>query len=123
MLAGNEAPHDSTRGMELDPLGSDEVPRFMRYLALNGLTAITFWRSLYLMGLNQGIIGQTILKFVLYVSLILWLNTLLFFYTSAKGLDVDSGEFQREQVKLSVWTLGILILMEIPIWLTVLGSP
>jgi hypothetical protein len=104
-------------------LGSDEGLRLKKYLGLNGVTAITFWGALNLAGLSQGIIAQTILKFVLYVSVILWLNTLLFFYTYAKGLDVDSWEFQKEQVKLSLWTLGIFILREIPLWLSVIGAP
>ena len=100
-------------------LSGDEAP-IKKCLALNGLTALTFWGSLEMVKWGPGLIGQTILKFIFYVSMLLWLNTAFYLLSYQGGVDVESGEFQREQVKLSLWTVGILIVMELPTWLSLI---
>lgn len=91
-----------------------------KYVALNGLTALIFWGALGALGWGPTIIGQTILKFTAYVSMILWLNTAFYLSKYAEGIEVGSREFQREQVKLSLWICLILTVMEIPLWLSVM---
>jgi len=92
-------------------------------LIINGISAISFWLSLWGLERTQGIIGRTVLKFVLYLSIILWLNSGFYMSMSASGVDVESWGFQREQVKLTLWVIVIFIVMELPIWLTVLSVP
>lgn len=61
-------------------------------------------------------------KFLFYVNLILWLNSGFYLRELARGVDVDTSEFQKEQVKFTVWILLVLILIEIPLWVSVLSA-
>jgi len=99
-------------------LSGDEAPPLKKYVALNGLTALTFWGVLEALRSGPNLIVQTILKFTLYVSILLWISTAFYLTSYQGGVDVETFAFQREQVKLSLWTVGILILMEIPMWIS-----
>ena len=68
---------------------------------------------------GPGLILQAILKFSVYLSVIIWLNTGFYLSKFAEGIEVESGKFQREQVKLTLWIVGILILSEIPLMISV----
>lgn len=103
------------RGAERASSSRDEAPPLKKYLWINGISAIVFWVSLQTMMRGQSLIVQASLKFLIYLSTILWLNSGFYLSKSASGIDVESGEFQREQVKLTLWIVGILILSEIPI--------
>ena len=97
--------------------------RIKKWFLINGITAIIFWVSLGGLERTQGIIGQTVLKLVLYLAVILWLNSGFYLSKSAQGVEVETWEFQKEQVKLTLWIIGIFIVCELPIWLTVLSVP
>jgi len=68
---------------------------------------------------GPGLILQAILKFSVYLSVIIWLNTGFYLSKCAEGINVENMEFQREQVKLTLWIVGILILSEIPLMISV----
>lgn len=91
------------------------------WLRINGLSAINFWLALWLQERSQGIIFQTVLKFGLYAVMILWINSCYYLAQCARDIDVETWEFQKEQVKLTLWILGILILMELPLWITAIS--
>ena len=97
---------------------SDEAPRLKKHLWLNGLSGISFWVSLNLVKKGQDLVGQTILKFIMYVSIIVWINSAFYLKNNAEGIDTETWEFQREQVKLSLWIVGILVLMELPLMIS-----
>ena len=97
---------------------SDEAPRLKKLLWLNGLSGIVFWVSLNLVKKGQGLVGQTILKLIMYVSILLWLNSAFYLKNNAEGTETETWEFQREQVKLSLWIVGILVLMELPLMIS-----
>ena len=95
-------------------LSGDDAP-LKKYFLINGLTAISFWISLQWALKGPGLVVGTILKFVCELSVILWLNTAFYLKNNAEGVETESYEFQREQVKLSLFVVGILILAEIPL--------
>lgn len=99
MLYGNEAP-------------------LKKLVLLNGLSAASFWVSVEWTMTGPGLIIQTILKFICYVSVFLWLNSAFYLKNCAEGVDTETFEFQRELVKLSLWIMGILIVSEIPMMLS-----
>ena len=102
-------------------MGSDEAPRINKYLIINGISAILFWLTLGAVKRGPGIVVQTVLKLIMYLAIILWLNSGFYLSMSASGIDVESWGFQREQVKLTLWIIVIFIVMELPMWLTVLS--
>lgn len=104
-------------------MGSDEAPRIKKWILINGITAILFWLTLQAVERGPGIVVQTVLKFVMYLSIILWLNSGYYLSKSASGVEVESWEFQKEQVKFTLWIIGIFIVMELPIWITSLSVP
>lgn len=104
-------------------MGSDEAPRLKKWFIINGISAISFWLSLGALERGQGIVGQTVLKLIFYLAIILWLNSCFYLSKSAREVEVESFEFQKEQVKFTLWIIVIFIVMELPIWLTVLSVP
>ena len=100
-------------------LSGDDAP-LKKHLWLNGLSAISFWLSVQIVMTGPGLIVQTISKFICYLSVLVWLNTAFYLKTLAENVDPETGEFQREQVKLSLFVVGILILAEIPTMISAL---
>lgn len=96
----------------------DALPK--KLLAVNGVTALSFWLSLQWGLSGGGIVVGTISKFVFYVSLILWLNSAFYLKNIAEGFETETGEFQREQVKLTLWIVAIMILMELPLLISLI---
>ncbi len=101
MLTGNEAP-------------------VKKLLWVNGLSALSFWAVICILRNAPGLVPQPVLKFVGSLSALLWINTVFYLKNIAENKDTESGEFQREQVKLSLFAVGILILTEIPLMISVL---
>lgn len=99
-------------------MGSDETPRSTKLLGLNGLTSISFWVSLEWGLSGPGIVVKTILKLVYYVSVVLWINSAFYLKNLAETVDTETVEFQREQVKLTLWIVGIFWLMELPLMIS-----
>ncbi len=60
----------------------------------------------------------TVLKFVSHVSIIVWLNSAFYLSKCAAGVEVECFEFQREQVKLTLWIALIWIVREFPLMLS-----
>lgn len=98
-------------------LSVDDAP-IKKLFWLNGLSAISFWVSLQYALKGPGIVVGTILKFICELSVILWINTAFYLKNNAEGKDTESWEFQREQVKLTLWIFGFLVLLEIPLWIS-----
>lgn len=101
MLTGNEAP-------------------IKKLFLLNGLSVISFWGVIWILGNAPGLVPQPVLKFIGGLSFLLWINTVFYLKNIAENGDTESGEFQREQVKLSLFSVGILILTELPVMLSAL---
>jgi hypothetical protein len=101
----------------------DEAPQLKRYLILNGLSALTFWVSVWAGGLGLNLMIETVMKFIGYLSVFVWLDSALYLRGCALGLIVESWEFQRERVKLSLFVVLILIVAELPVWITSLSRP
>ncbi len=117
VVGGNEAPTlHKMKGRGADR--GDDSPRLIKYFGLNGLSAISFWVSLQWFGTGQGLVIGTILKFISELSVIVWLNTAFYLKNDAEGIDVESWEFQREQIKLTLWIFGCLVLIELPLWIS-----
>ena len=91
-------------------------------LLIFGLSTIVFWVSWRTFMMGQSLIIQVILKFVIYLSVILWLNSALYMRELALGTDVDTLKFQKKQVKFTLWIFFCFILMEIPTWIFVSRS-
>ena len=98
-------------------LSGDDAP-IKKYFWINGLTAISFWISLQWALMDPGLVVGTILKFVCELSMILWLNSAFYLKNNAEGVETESWEFQREQIKLTLWIFGFLVLPEIPLWIS-----
>ena len=88
-----------------------------KYLILNGLSTVVFWLSVWNVTIGFNLMIDTIRKFMCYLSVIVWLNSAYYLSESARGLDVESWEFQREQVKLTMFMIGVLIVSELPVWI------
>jgi len=65
---------------------------------------------------------KSLIKFLFYTNLILWFNSVFILKTRAEGIDTETWEFQKRQVYMTLSIFAILIVMEIPIWLSVLLS-
>lgn len=87
------------------------------------LSTIVFWGSWHIFMNGQSLIVNVILKFVIYLSVILWLNSAFYMRELALETDVDTFKFQKKQVKFTLWIFFCFILMEIPTWIFVLLSP
>jgi len=92
-------------------------------LLILGVSTISFWGSIWIFTRGQTLIVQTILKFVIYLSMILWLNSAFYMREKELGTDVDTREFQNKQVKFTLWIFTVFILMELPTWLFVFSAP
>ena len=92
-------------------------------LLIFGVSTISFWVSMWIFTRGQILIVQVILKFVIYLSVILWLNSAFYMRELALGTDVDTRKFQKKQVKFTIWIFTVFILMELPTWLFVLSAP
>jgi len=88
-------------------------------LLILSISTLTFWISMWIFMKGQSLIVQVILKFVVYLSVILWLNSALYMRELALGTDVDTFIFQKKQVKFTLWIFFCFILMEIPTWIFV----
>jgi len=86
------------------------------------LSTILFWGSWRIFMMGQSLIVEVILKFVIYLSVILWLNSALYMRELAIGTDVDTLKFQKKQVKFTLWIFSMFILTEIPTWIYVFLS-
>ncbi|MBA7491398.1 hypothetical protein ES702_01943 [subsurface metagenome] len=78
--------------------------------------------TIYPSSIERYILLKSGIKFVFYVNLIMWFNAVYILKTRAEGIDTETWEFQKRQVYMTLFIFIILIIMEIPIWLTVLGS-
>lgn len=108
------------------------------WLIVCGITTILFWG---LMAVNDNLVYipveyscltlppismelflilQVMIKFFYYVNLILWFNSVFMLKTRAEGIDTETWEFQKRQVYMTLSVFAVLIIMEIPIWLSVL---
>lgn len=108
------------------------------WLTILGITTILFWG---LMAVNDRIVYvpveyscltipsmsivifmvlQSLIKFMFYLNLILWFNSVFMLKTRAEGIDTETWEFQKRQVSMTLFIFVVLIIMEIPLWLSVL---
>jgi len=108
------------------------------WLIVFAITTMLFWG---LLGANDRLVyvnpercGQTtpplslelyiafksLIKFLFYTNLIIWFNSVFILRIRAKGIDTETWEFQKRQVYMTLFIFIILIVMEIPIWLSVL---
>ena len=94
----------------------------IRSLLIFLVTTISFWVSMWIFERGQILIIDTILKFVIYLSVILWLNSAFYLRELARGVNVETGEFQISQVKLTTWIILMFILMELPLWISSLSA-
>ena len=104
------------------------------WLIVFGITTILFWilldwnlellslPRLYGLSNTEFVVGfmKSIGKFLFYVNLILWFNSVFILKTRAEGIDTETWEFQKRQVYMTLSVFVVLIVMEIPIWLSVL---
>ena len=81
--------------------------------------SMVFWISMWIFTRGQTLIVQVILKFVIYLSVILWMNSALYMRELALGTDVDTLKFQKKQVIFTLWIFFCFILMELPTWISV----
>jgi hypothetical protein len=88
-----------------------------KYLILNGLSALGVWIAVWDVTLGANLVIETIRKFLCYLSVIVWINTAYYLREAARDVDVETWEFQREQVKLTLFILGVLIWLELPVWI------
>lgn len=88
-----------------------------KYLILNGLSAIIFWLAVWDVTAGVNIVIETIRKFACYLSVIVWINSCFYIRELATGAEVETWEFQREQVKLTLFIVGVLTLSELPVWI------
>jgi hypothetical protein len=107
-----------------DTVGLDagnDAPRPLRYLVLMGVSSVTFWVSFWEVTLGLNIVLDTIRKFVCYLSVIVWLNSAYYLSETARDQDVESWEFQKKQVRLTLWIVGVVIVSELPVWIASLS--
>lgn len=97
-------------------------PRVTGLLLLFGFTTVSYYLAWWTFTKGVSLILQVILKFIIYLSVILWLNSAWYLRELALGTDPDTFEFQKRQVKMTMWILLMFIVMELPVWLIVLGS-
>lgn len=107
---------------ETEPDIFSEPKSGFRSLLIFIVTTILFWVSMYVVKQVQGLIVNVILKFIVYMSVILWLNSGFYLRELVRGIDVETGDFQKSQVKLTTWVILILILMELPLWIVSLSD-
>jgi hypothetical protein len=91
-----------------------------KYLILMGIVSISYYLAWWTFMTGVGPVLQSVIKAVMYVSIILWSNCAYYLSQWARGEEVESFEFQVKQIKMTLWILGVLILIEIPIWLDAL---
>ena len=88
-----------------------------KYLILNGLSAFVFWLAVWDVTIGVNLMIETIRKFLCYLSVIVWINSAFYIKELATGTEVESWEFQKEQVKLTMFIVGVLIVSELPVWI------
>lgn len=97
-------------------------PRVIGLLFLFGTSTISYYLAWWSFTRGVDLIFEVILKFVIYLSVILWLSSAWYLRELALGTDDDTREFQKRLVKFALCIVLVFILIEIPTWLTVLGS-
>lgn len=95
----------------------------LRALLIFFISTVIFWGSLRIIETGPALHVQIVLKFMCYLSVILWINSGFYLRELARGVNLETREFQNSQVRLTLWIISILILSEIPIWLASLQSP
>lgn len=95
----------------------------LRALLIFFISTIVFWISIGIMKTGPTLHVEIILKFMTYLSSILWINSGFYLRELARGVNIDTREFQKTQVKLTLWIIGILILSELPLWITSFQAP
>lgn len=108
------------------------------WLTVFGITTILFWGLMFIndrivyvpveyscltipsMNIELFMALQSLIKFLFYTNLILWFNSVFILKTRAEGIDTETWEFQKRQVYMTLSIFLILIVMEIPLWLSVL---
>lgn len=85
-------------------------------------TTIIFWVSMEIIERGMSLIMNVIMKFVVNLSVILWINSAFYLRESARGVNLDTREFQKNQVKLTIWIFIVLIVSELPMWIYVLSA-
>lgn len=88
-----------------------------KYLILNGLSSLVFWLSVWDVTIGINLVIETIRKFMCYISVIVWMNSAFYLKELATGTEVESWEFQKEQIKITLFIMGVLIVSELPVWI------
>ncbi len=88
-----------------------------KYLILTGVSTLVFWLAVWDVTIGVNLMIETIRKFMCYLSVIVWLNSIFYLKELATGTEVESWEFQKEQVKLTLFIVGVLIVSELPVWI------
>ena len=76
------------------------------------VSSLVFWVSIWEVVLGFNIVLDTVRKFACYLSSIVWINSAFYLREVAAETEVDSWEFQKEQVKLTLVFLAVIILSE-----------
>ncbi len=100
----------------------NEAPQISKYLILCGISGLGFWITVIKAQTQPDIVELTLLKFGCYICLLLLLDSVFYLSRAVKGDKVETFEFQRERIKFVLWVVGCLIVLEIPMWLDVLGG-
>lgn len=90
-------------------------------LILVGVSSITFYLSFWDLTLGVNLVFDAIRKFACYLSVMVFLNASYYLRELAREIDVETWEFQKDQVRLSLFIVGILIVSELPMWLGALS--
>jgi hypothetical protein len=99
----------------------DEAP--VKYFIFLGVSSLIFWITVWNNPLSQSLVIGTVKKFLCYLSVIVWINSAFYLREFAREVEVETWEFQKEQVKLTLFVVGVLIWSELPVWGASLSLP
>ena len=85
------------------------------------VSSLVFWVSIWEVVLGFNIVLDTVRKFACYLSSIVWINAAFYLREVAAETDIDTWEFQKEKVKLTLVFIGIIIVSEVPMWIDALS--
>lgn len=101
-----------------DGLRHPQATGLIIIILVTGLLFWVFWRVTVLYFWNVNV--QAIMKFLIYVDVLIWMNSAMMLRGIARGEDTDSMEFFKDQVRLSLTFILVLVLSEIPLLLSVI---
>ena len=109
--------------MEREPIRSAS-PDMRLPLGILAVSSLVFWVSFWdLRVLGVNIVLETIRKFLCYLSSVVWINAVFYIRAVAAETEIECLEFQKEQVKLTLMFMVIIILSELPVWIDALSLP